>query len=506
MGGLDGWWVGLRPGDRRLVVLFLGIIVLTLPFHALAFRLNLGPGTLFAAALGRGTATPTPGPPLSPGEVVARGTASTVLVLVRDARGQLSNGTGVAVQRDRVITNAHVVEGAVEILLATGDKRVRPGEILGLDARRDVALLQVPNSDLTPAALGDSGRLQVLDDVVALGFPALEFFQDAAPTASPGVVSKLFAQIDGLDFIQTTAQLNPGNSGGPLFNRQGEVVGLSVARIERAGDRAVAGISLAIPINEVKERLPRLASGPRPTVVATAGTPATSAPPQEVVVQYYRLVTTGDLRRAYESFTRGFQQRHPYGEFESWFKDKEGIWLERAQADPDGANRAIVTADVLSSDRQNGQVTNTRYRERWRVVQDADVWKIDDLLDTRAFPSPTPAATASPFPTATATRPPPSPLSATATPRLQPTAPPPPTATPAPPTAPPAPATATRPPTQGPAPTAGNEPRCQSAAGVAVPQRYFDVVEVRARPIPGGELHVDGVIRNNCDRPGRAIV
>ena len=64
----------------------------------------------------------------------------------------------------------------------------------------------------------------MLDDVVALGFPALEFFQDAAPTASPGVVSKLFAQIDGLDFIQTTAQLNPGNSGGPLFNRQGEVV------------------------------------------------------------------------------------------------------------------------------------------------------------------------------------------------------------------------------------------------------------------------------------------
>ena len=116
MGGLDGWWVGLRPGDRRLVVLFLGIIVLTLPFYALAFRLNLGPGTLFAAALGRGTAPPTPGTPLSPGEVVAQGTASTVLVLVRDARGQLSNGTGVAVQRDRVITNAHVVEGAVEIL------------------------------------------------------------------------------------------------------------------------------------------------------------------------------------------------------------------------------------------------------------------------------------------------------------------------------------------------------------------------------------------------------
>ena len=292
-----------------------------------------------------------------------------------------------------------------------------------------------------------------------------------------------------------------------MFNRQGEVVGLSVARIERAGDRAVAGISLAIPINEVKERLPRLASGPRPTVVATAGTPAASALPQEVVVQYYRLVTTGDLRRAYESFTRGFQQRHPYGEFESWFKDKEGIWLERAQADADGANRAIVTADILSSDRQSGQVTNTRYRERWRVVQDADAWKIDDLLDTRAFPSPTPAATASPFPTPTSTRLPPSPVAATATPRPEPTAAPaPPSATPPPATAPPVAATATRPPTQGPAPTAGNEPRCQSAAGVAVPQRYFDVLEVRARPNPAGELHVDGMIRNNCDRPGRALV
>ena len=61
MGGLDGWWTGLRPGDRRLVALFLGIIILTVPFYVLALRPIVGSGTGFAAALGRGAATPTPG-------------------------------------------------------------------------------------------------------------------------------------------------------------------------------------------------------------------------------------------------------------------------------------------------------------------------------------------------------------------------------------------------------------------------------------------------------------
>ncbi len=505
MGGLGGWWAGLRPGDRRLVGLFLGIIVATLPAYALGLTLVLGNGALPAFALGLGPAgPPAAGPPLSPSEVVARGVPSTVLVLVRDSHGQVANGAGVVVEKSRVVTNAHVVDGAAEILIITSDKQVRPGQLLGLDAHRDVALVQVASPDLVPATLGDSNRLQVLDEVIALGFPAMEYFQDAAPTASPGVVSKLFAQIEGLDFIQTTAQLNPGNSGGPLFNRQGEVVGINVARIERSGDRAVAGISLAIPIDEVKALLPSLAAGPRPSPAATPGTPTATEQPQDVVLRYYGLVTARDYRGAYDTFSRGYQQRHPLADFERQLRDKLGIWVERTQTEQESASSAIVTAEILSSDREGGQVVNTRYRQRWRVVLDGDNWRIDDLVETRAFPSPTPAATLSPLPT-------PSPAP-TATPRAATATPPPPaTATPLPPptataTPRPVPPTATRPPTRAPTPVVSNEPHCQSAAGVAVPQPYFDVVEVHARPNARGELTVEGVIRNNCDRPLRAVV
>jgi S1-C subfamily serine protease len=507
MGGLGGWWAGLRPGDRRLARLFLGIILATVPIYALGLTLAFGGWTLPAFAVDRGV-TPTPpagtGPPLSPSEVVTKGVPSTVLVLVRDGRGQVANGTGVAVEKSRVVTNAHVVEGAAEILVITGDKQIRPSEVLGLDAQRDVALLQVASGDLVPAALGDSNRLQVLDEVIALGFPALEYFQDAAPTASPGVVSKLFAQIEGHNFIQTTTQLNPGNSGGPLFNRQGDVVGINVARIERSGDRAVAGISLAIPINEVKERLPALAASPRPSPAPTAGTPTATEQPRDVVLRYYGLVTARDYRGAYDKFSRGYQQRHPLADFERQLHDKLGIWVERAQTEQESATSAIVTAEVLSSDRQGSQVVNTRYRERWRLVRDGENWRIDDLVDTQAFPSPTPAATFSPLPT-----PSPEP-SATARPAATDTPRPVLTATPLPailtPTPRPAAATATRAPTSPPTAAPPSGPRCQSAPGVAVPQPYFDVVEVHARPNARGELQVDGVIRNNCDRPLRAVV
>jgi hypothetical protein len=312
--------------------------------------------------------------------------------------------------------------------------------------------------------------------------------------------------VEGLDFIQTTTQLNPGNSGGPLFNRQGEVIGINVARIERSGDRAVAGISLAIPINEVKSRLPSLAAGPRPSPAPTVGTPTTTEQPQDVVLRYYGLVTARDYRGAYDTLTRGFQQRRSLADFERALRDKLGIWVQRAQTDRESATSAIVTAEVLSSDRQGGQVVNTRYVERWRVVLDGESWRIDDLVQTQAFPSPTPAPTLSPLPTpssqttATAVVP----AGATATPRPQPTATPPP-ATPTPRPQPTA-TTAAPPPTTAPTAAPPSGPRCQSAPGVAVPQTYFDVVEVRARPNARGELQVEGVIRNNCDRPLRAIV
>jgi S1-C subfamily serine protease len=260
MRALRHWWLGLGRDDRRNVLIWLSIIGLTLPGYGIAILILMSAGVLSPPALPSGpepaaaapapavppTAlllAPLPSRPLTPGEIAVRGIPSTVLVGVRTRSGT-GNGTGVIIDGERVITNAHVVQGASLVVVLTADGRVWDAAVLGQDTKRDVALLRVRGLDGPPARLGNSNQLELLEDVVAIGFPTLDVFENLAPTVTAGQVSKLFAQLDGLDFIQSTAQLNPGNSGGPLFNRLGEVIGINSARIDRTGGRVAAGVNL----------------------------------------------------------------------------------------------------------------------------------------------------------------------------------------------------------------------------------------------------------------------
>jgi S1-C subfamily serine protease len=428
MQSLRAWWAGLSRDDRRNATLFLGIIGLTLPGYGLVLFLLLGPGLpdppsprgpepAAAAVAPTPSSAPVVARPLTPAEVAARGIPSTVLVGVRTRSG-MGNGTGVIVDGERVITNAHVVQGATQLVVLTTDGRVWAASVLGQDAKRDVALLHVRGLDGPPARLGDSSRVELLEDVVAIGYPTMDVFENLAPTVTAGQVSKLFAQLEGLDYIQSTAQLNPGNSGGPLLNRLGEVIGINTLRIDSTGGRTAQGVNLAIPINEVKARLAPAAAAPgvQPTPPAV-GRPTNRARPQEVVESFYRLATARDFNRAYSQFTPAFQRKHSYAEFEGWFTDKQGIWVQRIQAESASRDSSIVVTDVLSSDRIQGAVVSGTYRERWRVVWLQDNWRIDDLLQTDAIPTSTPPPTTVPRLSSTPTRPPTSALTRTPTSR-----------------------------------------------------------------------------------------
>ena len=162
-------------------------------------------------------------------------------------------GSGFVVHGDGyVVTNAHVVEGAteVQVRLATG-KRLK-GTVVGRDGRTDLALVKVESKEPLPTLpLGDSNALRVGEFVLALGHPfGLE------QTVSFGIVSRkgstLQSAAPGFDFIQTDAAVNPGNSGGPLVNMAGQVVGVN-SMAARNGS-----IGFAIPTNLVKSLLPDL--------------------------------------------------------------------------------------------------------------------------------------------------------------------------------------------------------------------------------------------------------
>lgn len=154
-------------------------------------------------------------------------------------------GSGFILTQDGfVMTNAHVVEGADEVIVTLTDKREFKAKIIGADKRTDVAVVKIDATGLPAVKVGQVERLKVGEWVMAIGSP---FGLDNTVTA--GIVSaKQRDTGDYLPFIQTDVAINPGNSGGPLINMRGEVVGINSQIYSRSG--GFMGISFAIPIDE----------------------------------------------------------------------------------------------------------------------------------------------------------------------------------------------------------------------------------------------------------------
>jgi serine protease Do len=153
--------------------------------------------------------------------------------------GFLINGDGY------ILTNAHVVESAQEILVRLTDKREFKARLIGADPRTDVALIKIEAHKLPKVVLGDPAKLRVGEWVIAIGSP---FGFENSMTA--GIVSakgRELPQENLVPFIQTDVAINPGNSGGPLFNMKGEVVGINSQIYSRSG--GYMGLSFAIPID-----------------------------------------------------------------------------------------------------------------------------------------------------------------------------------------------------------------------------------------------------------------
>ncbi|MGB3428137.1 MAG: DegQ family serine endoprotease [Burkholderiaceae bacterium] len=167
-------------------------------------------------------------------------------------------GSGFVISADGyLLTNAHVVEGADEITVTLQDKREFKARLLGADKRSDVALLKIEATGLPAVRVGDSNKIRVGEWVIAIGSPfGLE------NTVTAGIVSAKGRETgEYLPFIQTDVAVNPGNSGGPLINMRGEVIGINSQIFTTSG--AFAGISFAIPIDEAMSVQQQLRSAGR---------------------------------------------------------------------------------------------------------------------------------------------------------------------------------------------------------------------------------------------------
>ena len=172
--------------------------------------------------------------------------ASPAVVSVSRAGG---SGSGVLIRRDGVIlTNAHVVGGVRTVLVGLADGRRLQGRVMGRDPTLDIAVVDIDITDAPVAPLGDSDRLEVGQRAIAIGNPL-----GLDRTVTTGVVSAINRSPRGIPvggLIQTDAAISPGNSGGPLLDSHGQVIGINTVILQGSG---VSGLGFAVPINLARD-------------------------------------------------------------------------------------------------------------------------------------------------------------------------------------------------------------------------------------------------------------
>jgi putative serine protease PepD len=217
----------------------------------------------------RSATTASDGPSLSAREIYRDAADSVAYITARGAQGT-ATGTGFVVDANGlIVTNEHVVDGSGDIAVKLGNGQARRATVVGQDKSTDLALLRIDTGGgkLTPLKLADSSEVQIGDATFAIGNPfGLE------DTLTTGIVSATERHItapngfsiDGV--LQTDAALNPGNSGGPLLNDQGEVIGVN-SQIESgssangSSQAANSGVGFAIPSNTVRKFIATLQAG-----------------------------------------------------------------------------------------------------------------------------------------------------------------------------------------------------------------------------------------------------
>ncbi|HWI14055.1 MAG TPA: DegQ family serine endoprotease, partial [Burkholderiales bacterium] len=161
-----------------------------------------------------------------------------------------SLGSGFIISPDGyLLTNAHVVEAADEITVKLTDKRELKAKVIGFDKRTDIALLKIDAAGLPVVRLGDPTKLRVGEWVIAIGSPF--GFENSVTAGIVSAKGRSLPQENFVPFIQTDVAVNPGNSGGPLFNLRGEVVGINSQIYSRTG--GFMGLSFAIPIDVAQD-------------------------------------------------------------------------------------------------------------------------------------------------------------------------------------------------------------------------------------------------------------
>jgi len=204
------------------------------------------------------TSRPTPVPTSTPTLPQIVSTAARSVVAIKTPAG---TGSGFFIDKGLILTNAHVVGQFHKATIAADRADIKisvTGDVVGVDEKADLALVSVGSDFDRPAlSLGDFDSTTLAEEVVIIGFPLGEVLGDSV-SVTRGIVSSKRTH-NGLKYLQTDAAANPGNSGGPLLNSRGEVVGIMTLRFDVTETGIfIEGTALALSADDIKARLPAL--------------------------------------------------------------------------------------------------------------------------------------------------------------------------------------------------------------------------------------------------------
>ncbi|HZR97672.1 MAG TPA: trypsin-like peptidase domain-containing protein [Chloroflexota bacterium] len=318
----------------------------------------------------------------------------TTLVWITDSRGRLlGNGTGVSLGAGKVLTNYHVVEGAREVWVRFADGRRDSVDVVHADPRRDLALLQASFVDEPAAEIGDSRSLRLAESLLAAGYPRMEAIGAQDITITRGIFSGL-KDADGVWHVQTDAPVNPGNSGGPLADSQGRVIGIVRLKIRNA-----EGLNFAIASDEVQAFLNTAATKPeplalRPAPPAVAPAPTsppvaqrapTSSPtpslasdgPTDAVRAFYGAISAHNLEAAWALLGPSFRAKNKYDGWAKGFATTRAVRVSSARTTSASGDAAVVEFTIVATDAAASGTVDKTFQGTWTLKRIDGAWKLD---------------------------------------------------------------------------------------------------------------------------------
>ncbi|WCT55013.1 trypsin-like peptidase domain-containing protein [Paenibacillus kyungheensis] len=301
------------------------------------------------------------------------------VVMIELDDGSLGSGFLYNKQGD-IITNAHVVAGALNVKVKTADARTLDGKVIGMGTDMDIAVVRVPElADTEPLALAQNSNADVGDNVLALGSPL-----GLQNTITTGIISGV-----GRDFTidpyvytnlyQISAPIAPGNSGGPLIHADtGEVLGINSAMASESNT-----IGFSIPVSEIQETVQKWSKNPgkdlpktsKPATDTVSDAPSVQDDAQYIVSYFYESLSMQDYVTAYSLLGSRWQSNLSYADFRQGYIQTGEVSIDSIIASKDG-DQVKVTVEITAEERKDSGTVYSSYKLDYVLGYENDILKI----------------------------------------------------------------------------------------------------------------------------------